>query len=200
MKNKYILGMSWALILFSCSNPESSNKKTTETFPAKDLIIYNEDEGWGGDIRLSITEIKRTDTSVNYIVNSLYDKNNIGFQISIPEEKNKRQMITFKSVGNISNNFILALAKIYKEQSDTSLHFVNTKQAAFVDLNEFAKKQFGQEPGNKNRKDLKVFFESENPDDYAEFYLNINESEQWIEFREKEDSYRKQVIKGLTVK
>lgn len=81
------------------------------------------------------------------------------------------------------------------------MHFITIKRLAFIDLNEFAKAQFGQELANKTTvKEMKVFFEAENPDDNAELYININESEHWLEIREKEDSYRKQVIKGLTTK
>ncbi|MBK7292200.1 MAG: hypothetical protein IPI78_19380 [Chitinophagaceae bacterium] len=47
---------------------------------------------------------------------------------------------------------------------------------------------------------MKAFFEAENPDDNAELYININEAEHWIEIKEKDEGYRKQVIKGLTTK
>ena len=202
------------LTLFSCNNSDNSNNKTItkqhekrDTFPVKDLIVDKSDEeGWGADIRLSITEIYKTDTSKTYFSNSFYDKINVGFQITIPttspkSEKELAQVLTLQSSGDISNNFIQTLSKLYKEQIDTALHFVAFKRIPFIDLNEFAKARFGQEPTNKTTaKEMKAFFESENPDENAELYININEAENWIEIKEKDEGYRKQVIKGLTTK
>jgi len=45
---------------------------------------------------------------------------------------------------------------------------------------------------------MKLFFETEDPEDHAELYVNINEKEHWLEIREKDESYRRQIIKFLT--
>ena len=47
---------------------------------------------------------------------------------------------------------------------------------------------------------MKLFFETEDPEDYAELYVNINDKEHWLEIREKDEEYRKQVIKFLSAK
>ena len=76
---------------------------------------------------------------------------------------------------------------------------VNSAKLAFVDLNEFAKAKFGTEAiPHMEAKQMKLFFETEDPEDYAEFYVNINEKEQWLEIREKDQSHRRQIIKFLT--
>ena len=76
---------------------------------------------------------------------------------------------------------------------------VNSAKLAFVDLNEFAKAKFGtQAIPHMEAKEMKLFFETEDPEDYAEFYVNINEKEQWLEIREKDQSHRRQIIKFLT--
>jgi hypothetical protein len=204
--------------LLSCSNADNSKKETKaradlmqtsdkDSFPVKELFIDNGDEeGWGADIRLSITKVEKTDTSITYSANSLYENRNVGLQITIPtaspkSEKELAQVLTFTSSGTASDNFIATLAKLYKEKLDTTVHFITSKRVAFIDLDEFAKSQFGKEPVNKTAaKEMKVFFEAENPDDNAELYININEAEHWLEIREKDDGYRKQVIKGLTTK
>jgi hypothetical protein len=204
------------LTFLSCTTSDNTKVNTTagtkkiekkDTFPVKELFVDKGDEGgWGADIRLSITEMSKTDTSVTYFVNSLYDEKNVGLKITIPtaspkSDKELAQVLTLQSSGNISDNFIVSLSKLYKEKADTTLHFVASKRIAFIDLNEFAKAQFGKEPENKTTaKEMKAFFESENPDDNAELYININESEHWVEIREKDEGYRKQVIKGLTTK
>ena len=200
----------------SCNNSDNSKVNTTantkqiemkDTFPVKELFVdKGDEEGWGADIRLSITEISKTDTSVTYFANSLYDKKNVGLKITIPtalpkSEKGLAQVLTLQSSGNISDNLVHTLSKLYKCKVDTTLHFVASKKVVFIDLNEFAKAQFGQEPANKiTAKEMKVFFETENPDDNAELYININETEHWVEIREKDEGYRKQVVKGLTTK
>ena len=43
-----------------------------------------------------------------------------------------------------------------------------------------------------------TIYKSENPDDNAELYININEKGHWIEIREKDEGYRKPVLKALT--
>lgn len=200
----------------SCNNPDNSKVNTTadtkqiemkDTFPIKELFVdKGDEEGWGADIRLSITEISKTDTSVTYFANSLYDKKNVGLKITIPtalpkSEKGLAQVLTLQSSGNISDNLVQILSKLYNEKVDTTLHFVASKKVVFIDLNEFAKAQFEQQSANKTTAiEMKVFFETENPDDNAELYININETEHWVEIREKDEGYRKQVIKGLTTK
>ncbi|HEX5153611.1 MAG TPA: hypothetical protein VFW07_19315 [Parafilimonas sp.] len=200
----------------SCNNSDNSKANTTtdpkqvvakDTFPVKELFVdKGDEEGWGADIRLSITEIVKTDTSITYFANSLYYNKNVGLKIIIPtaspkNEKELAQILTLQSSGNISDNLVQTLSKLYKEKADTTLHFVSSKRIAFIDLNEFAKAQFGQEPANKTTaKEMKIFFEAKNPDDNAELYININEAEHWLEIREKDEGYRKQVIKGLTTK
>lgn len=200
----------------SCNNSDNSKANTTtdtkqvatkDTYQVKELFVdKGDEEGWGADIRLSITEIAKTDTSIIYFANSLYDNKNVGLKIIIPtaspiNEKELAQILTLQSSGNISDNLVQTLSKLYKVKADTTLHFVSSKRIAFIDLNEFAKAQFGQEQANKTTaKEMKVFFEAENPDDNAELYININEAEHWLEIREKDEGYRKQVIKGLTTK
>lgn len=204
-----------AVAFLSCNSSDNSKSDITtsvrqiakDTFPVKELFVdTGNEEGWGGDIRLSITEILKTDTSVTYFANSLYDKKNVGLKITIPttlpkSKKEFAQVLTLQSSGSISDNFVQVLSKIYNEKPDTILHFVASKRIAFIDLNEFAKSQLGQElAGETTTKAMKVFFEAEDPEDNAEIYININETEHWIEIKEKDEGYRKQVIKGLTTK
>jgi len=205
------------IILFAmgCSgNDSSKNKKTADkpevqvaVFPAKELFIDTADGGgWGADVRLSIVKITATDTSTSYFLNSSSGGKNIGFQVTIPaavpdDKKANTQTLVFNSSGAISDNFISVLSKLYKEKPDTSLHFASFKKASFIDLDEFAKKEFGKVADNSNGiKALKLFFENGNDNDYAEIFININEQEKWIALLEKDESYRKQVLKALTSK
>jgi hypothetical protein len=109
--------------------------------------------------------------------------------------------MVFNSTGEISDNFITLLSKLYKEKISAGSQFVNSRKTSFIDLDEFAKKEFGQAADdNSGTKSLKVFFDSGNEKDYGEIFININEKEKWVEIREKDEGYRKQVLKALTVK
>src|SRR4051812_6371304 len=101
-------------LLFSCISNNNSKKETgvradlvqssnKDTFPAKELFVdKGDEEGWGADIRLSITEISKTDTSITYFANSVYGKENIGLKIIIPTASPKSkgelaQVLTLQS-------------------------------------------------------------------------------------------------------
>jgi hypothetical protein len=95
----------------------------------------------------------------------------------------------------------MLLSRLYKLKFDTTKHFVGFAKLAFVDLNEFARAKFGKDAvPHTDAKEMKLFFETEDPDDYAELYVNINDKEHWLEIREKDKGYREQVIKFLSAK
>jgi hypothetical protein len=199
------------LLIFSCSNKDQSKNNgekedlARDTFAIKKLIVdTSQEEGWGADMRISIVENTKTDTSITYIATSSYDSQIVGLQLTIPtntpnDKKADAQPMHLKSLGEASDNLIMLLSRLYKQRIDSSLHFVATKRIVFIDLDEFAKKQFGQYPNDPSgSRGLKAFFDSEIEDDYGEIYINLNEKEHWIELKEKDEGYRKAVLKGLT--
>jgi len=180
---------------------------TTVTYPIKPLLIDNgEEEGWGADIRLSLTEITSTDSFITYKAISSHKGKNVGIELALPNSKpgienSLTQILTIKTCGESSDNLLMLLSKLYKLRDDTAKHFISSAKLAFVDLNEFAKSKFGKDavPGT-DAKEMKLFFETEDPEDYAELYVNINDKEHWLELREKDEGYREEVIKFLTAK
>jgi hypothetical protein len=109
--------------------------------------------------------------------------------------------LTIKTCGGSSDNLLALLSKLYKLKVETLKHFIDSAKLSFVDLNEFAKAKFGKDAvPHTDAKEMKLFFETEDPEDYAELYVNINEKEHWLELKEKDEGYRKQVIKFLTAK
>jgi hypothetical protein len=200
------------LIIFSsCSNKDQSKSNGENEFSERDtfaiqklFVDTSQEEGWGGDIRISITEIKKTDTSITYVATSSYDNEFVGLQLKIPtntpdDKKADAQIMYLNSLGVVSDNLIKLLSMLYKQRIDSSLHFVAAKRIEFIDLDEFAKKEFGQAPNDPSgSRGLKAFFDSGNEDDYGEIYINLNEKELWIELKEKDEGYRKAVLKGLT--
>jgi hypothetical protein len=180
-------------------------KSGTESLSAKEVVIdKDEEEGWGADLKISIARVLREDSTRTYFVNGLDKGQHIGFQIILPTNPaentdNLAQLMTIKSIGEPSDNFLHFLQSLYNEKVNLNSKFVSSKRVAFIDLNEFAKHQLGQQVDTSPTLILmKIFFESDNQDDYAELYINISEEQKWIEIKEKDEEYRKQVLKGLT--
>ena len=183
-----------------------SKTAVTFTYPVRPLIIDSgDDEGWGADIRLSLSEISSTDSLVTYKAISSHEGKNVGLKLILPKNKPvgnaPTQILTIKTCGEISDELLMLLSKLYKLKVDSTKHFIGSTKITFVDLNEFARGKFGKDAiPDTDAKEMKLFFETEDPNDYAELYVNINAKEHWIELREKDESYREQVIKFLTVK
>jgi hypothetical protein len=196
-----------------CSTDQTKDGKkiakaaTTTTYPIQPLIIdSSDDEGWGADIRLSLTETTSADSLVTYKAISSYKGENMGLEFRLPNDKpgvsnSPTQILTIRSSGETSDNLLMFLATLYKLKADSSKRFIKSAKIAFVDLNEFARTKFGKDAiPNTEAKEMKLFFETDDPNDYGELYVNINEKEHWLELREKDEGYRQQVIRFLTAK
>lgn len=201
------------IVSLGCSTNQNSNTHkmsnaaTSSTYSIQPLFIDSDlEEGWGADIRLSLTEITSTDSLTFYKAISSYEGKNVGIELIVPNtkpgmENSPTQTLELKTCGESSDNLLALLSKLYKLKGDTARHFTTSASLAFVDLNEFAKAKFGKDAiSHTDAKEMKLFFETEDPEDYAELYVNINEKEHWLEVREKDESYRRQIIKFLTVK
>ena len=114
---------------------------TTVTYPIQPLIIDNgEEEGWGADIRLSLTEITSTDSFTTYKAVSSHEGKNVGLEFILPNSKpgienSPTQILTIKTCGESSDNLLMLLSKLYKLRDDTTKHFIGSVKLAFVDLN-----------------------------------------------------------------
>jgi hypothetical protein len=203
--------ISSLLFLYSCNNSNTSKNVKTETnfeitkdtFPVKELVIDNgEEEGWGADLKLSITSISETDTSKIIKALSTYNGKKVGLVISIPNKKEGDKGfasgILLKSIGSESDDLLQTLSKLYKQKSDTNQKFTNSVFVTYINFNQFAKSLGGQDGGDdENEKQYKLFFEGKKDGEYAEMYLNYNLNENWIEIKEKDEEYRPLIIKFL---
>ena len=161
---------------------------------------------WGGDVRLSIVDSVKSDNFISYTLKSVYNKDTLGFQISIPNKIDKTGFgngFEIASLGKISRNFKNELAGLYKIKVDTSKQFVNRIHLSFADLNQYILNSTGHLPSNHiGFKDYKLFFENSDKtnNDEAEIFFNINEKEKFVDIREKDQEYRKLIIGFLTQK
>jgi len=73
------------------------------------------------------------------------------------------------------------------------------RKLACIDLNEFANDKLGAKISIiAGLKEMKLFYEPANENDYAELYLNINDNEHWVEVMEKDEEYRKAILGFLS--
>lgn len=206
---KKLIALFFLGSLLGCANNESvSEKDQTEkgssgALPIKPLIIKNGDEdGFGADIRLSIVEQSEDDSSTIFKEISIYQGKELGLIVALPKAKSGTKGfgngIRLKSIGVASDFLLQTLAVLYKQKSDTSLRFTTSHTVTFVNLKEFAKSLNAEENADyTTSREYKLFFESENGEDYAELYLNIDPKERWIELDEKDEEYRPSLIKFL---
>lgn len=188
---------------------ESRSKKNNEThadsiikdaYPVLPLhILTEEEDGGGADIRLSIVNIEKSDSFIIYKILSIYNQQQVGFEVDIPSKRELKIPLKLKSIGTASDNFLHVFSTLYQSKLDSTKRFTSYCKATFIDMNEFAKDHLGQTiSGIEGLKEYKLFFESDKDEDYAELYLNVNEREHWIEVQEKDAGYRKPILRLLT--
>lgn len=198
-------------LLFGCTS--SGNSRDSEvaapdvpenSLPAQPLQIdAGEDEGWGGDIRLSVVEQSENDTVHIYKALSTYQGKELGLLVTIPKRKEGSkgfgQGITFASIGASSDYLLQILAKLYKQPIDSTATFIKDIQVNYVNLQAFAESVSGQEGSGDYTvaSEYKLFFEGSGEEDYAELYLNIDPLHHWIELREKDEEYRPVLLRLL---
>jgi hypothetical protein len=194
--------------LFGCSNNQSNsdiNKdatSSTKTYAVQPLQIdKGEEEGWGADIRLSIVEKSENDTAKIYKAISSYNSQELGLLVSVPKrkegDKGFGEGISLKSIGTQSDYLLRTLQRLYKQPIDTTTSFTKDINVTYVNLKEFGKAVAGQEGQYTAANEYKLFFEGKSDEDYAELYLNINSTDNWIEIREKDEEYRPIVLRFL---
>jgi len=208
-----VLAIVLTSAIYSCTSGVSNSDKkvkannlnrSTDIMPFK--VLGSEQDGFGADVKLSIVQIISSGEKVTYKAVSSYKGKNIGFEISLPKEdagdKNYPvNIFTIKSMGDISDSFLSTLTALYKLKAANNKKLIDSLQGDAFDLEKFAKSlPKGETTNLTNRRELKLFFHDNNPDDDAEIYLVISEKEHWLELKEKDDGYRDLIIKYLTKK
>jgi hypothetical protein len=186
--------------LASCNSNKSrtadvlGNSDSIKTFPSNP-VKFGDADCCGTDVKLSFTKATIGDSSTVYLVNSTSENGNIGLEISVP--KNNLATLTIRSTGVNSNNFIHLLQRLYKQKIDLKTSFIDSINVDCIDLSVLNKEGEGELILAAQKK---LFFQGAKDDDYAELFLNVNQTEHWIEFAEKDEDYRPVLIKLLTKK
>lgn len=193
------------LTLLSCSTSQNKQQATsadtslTKNLQPQPVVIESEDEGWSNDIKLSYTNSLITNEAVIYQINSIYENQILGFEVSVP--RHGFTQLTIKSTGKNSDNFLHFLGKLYKQKVVTSAKFIDAITAECINMGDYIDSLNNQSKASfATTVQYKLFFQGQNEDDYAELYLNINDTQHQIELKEKDEEYRPIIIKLLTKK
>ncbi|MEO8148235.1 MAG: hypothetical protein ABI723_11380 [Bacteroidia bacterium] len=206
-----IIFMGLLTWLSGCVNNNNNNNNKTQqanqdTVKLEDITSrINPDEGFN-DIFLKIVNDTKTDTTHIYIAKGLYKNKTVGLQIEVRSKIGAgftdgqvadnggfiAKGVRLKSIGQESDEFIKALADLYKQQTSKGFSKQVITATAFS-LNEKA-----SDLDKKGLYNFKLFFGEEDENLYSEIFLNINTAKGEIELPEKDDSYREPLIKVWT--
>lgn len=196
---RLIILMGFLSTLFGCKSSGQNSELTDLT--ANQI----EEEGWQ-DLILTITQKKLLETGYwDLICKANYEGQVVGIRIYVLEglepgivgdgldnTKFVREAVKIESIGEESNNFIKIVSKLYGQ--DESQSFTNESLVYTIfPLNE-AKANL-----ENGRFKFKLFFDDNDEMGlYSEMYLNPDFPNGTIELNEKDEDYRKNIIKSMT--
>jgi hypothetical protein len=98
--------------------------------------------------------------------------------------------VTIRSLGSESDALVRALDAVYE---------AHLQPTTMVDAVEFAAISLKGDPSHLAGGDvrLKLFFEDDRQERYAELYLNIDTSKRQVELAEKDEYYRRPIVRAL---
>jgi hypothetical protein len=140
--------------------------------------------------------------STTFVARGILGKDPVGFSIEIHPEWKKSEheggavvfywgCATIRSIGPASDNFVTALARLYG---------LSAPNAGMLPIIETEAVGLATDPKGieANRVMMKLFFNSESAEEhYAEVFLNIDVPNRMVEFHEKDEDYRKPLLRAL---
>lgn len=183
--------------LFSCNSSDNSTKIVDITSKIDKAIGFS-------DITLSITDTKTSDSTMIYTALGLYNSDTVGLQISLKkgikagivngEMKNPfvKNGIMLHSIGIKSDKLLNAISNLYGFPNSSLKMIDEFKGSTCANLN--------QEDVNFNSGEykFKIFLETE--EDNSELFVNFDFTNKYILLNEKDQEYRKGIVKYLTKK
>ena len=193
-----------ALVLFA-TNFFFSCKDSEKDIELEEITSrINSSDGWN-DIFLKIVSDSVTDSSHIYIAKGLYNDEIVGLQFELNSEISagiiegringkgmKWNAVKLRTIGPQSDLLVKVLAKLYKEPVSTGF----SKQTILA--NAYSLNEAPVDLNKSGYYKLKLFFEDNNEELYSELFLHINTEKKEIEMNEKDEIYRKPLIKVFT--
>jgi hypothetical protein len=171
----------------------------TKLFAGAPEIYQPSDEGWY-DLTFQIDKYEVTpDGTQNIFCSGVYKGEMVGFSVELSPSWKEGKLgsitsyqgvVSIVSRGNVSDSFIRAINSIYKTNENvTSLKKKITFSGISLEGDPRSLKQ--------GLVKIKLFFESDQEEDYAEAYLNIDFGKKRAELAEKDESYREPLVRAL---
>ncbi|MBL8859368.1 MAG: hypothetical protein JNL28_12730 [Planctomycetes bacterium] len=193
-----ILRVAWLSIISTLGLAACGNKAPTQ--PLSQLLSSTE-EGWA-DLALTLQSRERVSGGGERLVAAaLHGTEEVAFMITLgpkwtagsfgPGIKTHTGVVTVGSVGSRSDAFVRAVDSAYA----TGL----TPQSMPAAI-QFTGISLEGDPSalDAGPTKIKLFFESEGDERYAELYLNIDASAGRVEWAEKDQEYRKAIVQALS--
>lgn len=203
MKKSFFTGLVFfVLMIGSCTSKTNDDK----VILGQPLAGTEKDDDWGRDFKFHIRKILKSDSCISYHVDTLYHDKKIGLQIDIPKKNTAKnglgEGILLKTLGPISDTFLIELSKAYGIKVSSNQKFVKSIKVSFADLNKFAKTVSNAPIENPREKTYKLFFEDdkESDDGEAELFIVVSEKDNSIAINEKDEDYRPLIVKYLSQK
>lgn len=182
-----------------------SNTKKEESNKLKEIEVkYNEEDGFK-DVNLTIVSEEKTNHRHIFVAKGLHNGKVVGLRFEIVSEMPAgldengltgdgflKNVLEIKSIGDESDAFLKGLSELYGFPANAK--FKNT--ISVPTLFSLNKENVNlDKPGFYH---FKAFFEENNDDDYCEIFFNIDSFKRVIELHEKDEEYRKQIIKAFS--
>jgi hypothetical protein len=202
MKKTAIAGI--LLIFYTGCNSSKPKEDNSETVITQSDEVSIVSENGFTDVTLRISGKDEGDSSTVYHISGVYQGTEVGFNASIPHNAGQSGFghgLILSSMGEKSDAFLKMLCQLYRIPYTKDSKFCTADTVSYVDLNKMAADMGGK---NLSGNSLKLFFEAEGEteDSYrsAEVYLNIDTTNNTVEFDEKDPEYRTDLIFFLTEK
>lgn len=190
--------MSILSTLWNCGqNKNDSLKEITE--------ITNKEDDFA-DVSLNILSKTHDENYTSFVAKGVCNHKVVGLEVllandiepgvingQISQNGFRKNGLILKSIGKESDEFLSALSKLY------SLNNQNKFKKNEISATVFSLNSEKLNSNNSSYYKFKIFLNDEsNEDDYAELYINLNFQNQELEIFEKDNEYRKAIIKALS--
>lgn len=170
-----------------------------------DEIWKPSEEGWY-DIDLTITSVKmENDGYLSVVAKGLFRGKEVGLKVSFAPNMKPgllnaevdrtaftKNGIVYSSIGPESDKLIKAIAALYK------VELPRPKFSEHIPVTSFALEEHPFDL-RKDNVHFKVFFNDQGDEnEYAELFTNIDIPEKRLEFHEKDEEYRRNVVRALS--
>src|SRR5262245_27543539 len=165
------------------------------------LAARNVGENGFADLDLPLKDISRGASSEFYLTaQGDFEGRSVGFTVMVGAGWKVQEnagfvahwgTVALRTLGDSSDAFVELLAKLYGKSLSTP-HMLPEVVAQAVGLGTDPRRLMS-EPQR-----MKLFFYSEDEDRYAEVFLNVDLAQRLIQFHEKDQEYRGNVLRALT--